>query len=48
MYYTALVEGCFLKGSGLTELWGNLAALAVIAAGMLTLGHALFRKRVRG
>lgn len=48
MYYTALVEGCFLKGSGLPELWGNLAALAVIAAGMLTLGHALFRKRVRG
>lgn len=47
MYYTALVEGSFLRGAGLRELWGNLAALVVIGAGILTLGHALLHKRTR-
>jgi hypothetical protein len=47
MYHNDVAQGTFLKGSGLAELWRPLAALALFAAALVTLAHALFRKRVR-
>jgi len=47
MYYTAIVEGSFLKGAGLTELGGNLAVLAVQSALILCFGPLLLHKRTR-
>jgi len=45
-YFTEIVRGVFLKGSGLVDLWPSLAALAVLGVSILTLSAARFRKRL--
>jgi ABC-2 type transport system permease protein/ribosome-dependent ATPase len=47
MYYTTIVEGSFLKGARLAQLWPELLALTLYAAAGLWVGHWRFRKRVR-
>ena len=46
MYYTNVISGCFLKGVGLEVLWWDVLVLAAYAAGLLTLGYLMFRKRL--
>ncbi len=45
MYYTNIVVGSFLKGSGLEQLWPDLLVLAVYAVALFALGYVLFSKR---
>ncbi|MBV1775361.1 ABC transporter permease [Burkholderiaceae bacterium DAT-1] len=45
MYYTDIVTGCFLKGSGLAEMWRELAVLAAYALALFTAGYRLMSKR---
>lgn len=47
MYYTDIVVGCFLKGSGFAQLWQDLAILAVYAGTLFSLGYHLISKRPR-
>jgi ABC-2 type transport system permease protein/ribosome-dependent ATPase len=47
MYYTNIVLGSFLKGTGITVLWMNVAVLAVYALILFTTGYLLFTKRPR-
>jgi ABC-2 type transport system permease protein/ribosome-dependent ATPase len=46
-HYTTIVQGTFLKGAGLAELWTHALAVAAHAALMLGAAWLLFRKRVR-
>jgi ABC-2 type transport system permease protein/ribosome-dependent ATPase len=46
-HYTTILQGTFLKGAGVAELWGNALVVAAHAALMLALACALFRKRLR-
>ncbi|MBI1735368.1 MAG: ABC transporter permease [Candidatus Rokubacteria bacterium] len=46
-HYTTIVQGTFLKGAGLAELWTPALAIAAHAALMLAAAWLLFRKRVR-
>jgi len=43
-YFLVIVRGTFLKGVGLDVLWPQMAALAAIAGGLLTLSVLRFRK----
>ncbi|MGV8075306.1 MAG: ABC transporter permease [Syntrophobacteraceae bacterium] len=45
MYYTNIITGCFLKGIGLEVLWTDVLVLAGYAAGLFTIGYAMFHKR---
>ncbi len=45
-YFTEIVRGVFLKGSGLNYLWPSMAALAVLGIAALTLSAARFKKRI--
>lgn len=45
-YFTEIVRGVFLKGSGLNYLWPSMAALAVFGTSILALSTARFRKRI--
>lgn len=47
MYYTDIVVGVFLKGSGPAILWPDLLVLAGYTTALLTVGYTLFRKRPR-
>jgi ABC-2 type transport system permease protein len=47
MYYTNVLRGAFLKGVGPEVLWRDLAALAVYATVLGSLGCWLFTKRPR-
>ena len=43
-YYLEMVRGVFLKGAGLTVLWPQIAALAVMGGSILWLASTRFRK----
>jgi ABC-2 type transport system permease protein/ribosome-dependent ATPase len=45
MHYLEIVQGTFLKGLGVAELWPEAAVLAVQAASALVVAWALFHKR---
>lgn len=45
-YFLEIVRGIFLKGSGFTVLWPQMAALAVIGVVVLTASTLLFHKRL--
>jgi ABC-2 type transport system permease protein len=45
-YFTEIVRGIFLKGSGFNHLWPSLAALAAIGGAILALSVTRFRKRL--
>ena len=45
-HYLEIVRGIFLKGAGARELWPQLAALAAMGAGLLTLAATRFHKRL--
>jgi ABC-2 type transport system permease protein/ribosome-dependent ATPase len=47
MYYNDVLEAVFLKGMGFAAVGWEAAVIAVQAAAVLTLAHALFHKRVR-
>ena len=43
-YYLVIIRGVFLKGVGLTVLWPQMFALAVLGAALLTASIWRFRK----
>ena len=43
-YYLVIIRGTFLKGVGLTVLWPQMAALAILGTGLLALSILRFRK----
>ncbi|MHB1620246.1 MAG: ABC transporter permease [Sulfuricella sp.] len=43
-YFLVVIRAVFLKGVGLTVLWPDLAAMALLALGMLTISVLRFRK----
>jgi ABC-2 type transport system permease protein len=43
-YFLVVIRSVFLKGVGIDVLWPDLAAMAVLGAGMLTLSVLRFRK----
>ncbi len=43
-YYLVIIRGVYLKGLGLQVLWPQMAALALLGAGMLALAAGRFRK----
>ena len=43
-YYTVIIRGIFLKGSGIAVLWPEAAALGVFGIAVLTLASLRFRK----
>jgi ABC-2 type transport system permease protein/ribosome-dependent ATPase len=45
MYYNNIVLGCFLKGSGVVEMWPDVLVLGGYAVCLLGTGYALFTKR---
>jgi ABC-2 type transport system permease protein len=45
-YFLALVRGVFLKGSGMAELWPNLAALGCMGLLLMTASIRAFKKRL--
>src|SRR4051794_19518944 len=45
-YFIEIVRGIFLKGSGVTVLWPQMAALAVYGIAVLTLSAARFQKKL--
>lgn len=45
-YFVTLLEGIYLKGTGLGELWRPFLLLAAFAAAMLFVARASFRKRL--
>jgi ABC-2 type transport system permease protein len=45
-YFIDIVRGLFLKGSGFSVLWPQMAALAVFGVVILTLSSLRFRKRL--
>ncbi|HEX7877809.1 MAG TPA: ABC transporter permease, partial [Candidatus Eisenbacteria bacterium] len=45
-YYTNVLRGVFLKGSGMAVLWPEALALAVSGVVVLTLASLRFRKRL--
>jgi ABC-2 type transport system permease protein len=44
-YFLVIIRGIFLKGIGLTALWPQLVALAVIGTSLLVISTLRFRKR---
>jgi ABC-2 type transport system permease protein/ribosome-dependent ATPase len=47
MYYTDIALGSFLKGIGMEQLWGRVAALVLYTLVLWTASFLLFHKRVR-
>lgn len=45
-YYLEIVRGVFLKGTGLAELWHQIAALLIFGTAMVTFSALRFRKRL--
>jgi len=45
-YFLEIVRGVFLKGSGVSVLWPQLVALAIIGASVLTLSALRFHKKL--
>ena len=45
-HYTAIVRGIMLKGSGVTNLWPQILALAVLGIGLYTVATLRLRKRL--
>ena len=45
MYYTDIVMGSFLKGVGLTALWGNVLVLILYTVVLFSAGYFMFSKR---
>jgi len=45
-YFLTIIRSVMLKGSGLAELWVEVAALAAFAVGFVALGAIGFRKRL--
>lgn len=45
MFYTRIVEGTFLKGTGLADLWLNVVILMLFAAALFIVSYLLFHKR---
>lgn len=45
-HFVIISRGVFVKGAGLTELWGYVAALAVIGLLFLTLTALMFKKKL--
>jgi ABC-2 type transport system permease protein len=45
-HFVIISRGVFIKGTGLTELWGYVAALAVVGAMFLTLTALMFKKKL--
>ncbi|MDM7997761.1 MAG: ABC transporter permease [Acidobacteriota bacterium] len=45
-YFTEIVRGVFLKGSGFNYLWPSMAVLAVLGIAIITLSAARFKKRI--
>ncbi len=45
MYYTRIVEGSFLKGIGVTQLWANVVVLFGFAVVCFTISYLRFHKR---
>ena len=43
-YFLVIIRGVFLKGVGLSVLWPQMAALAVLGTGLLLLASTRFRK----
>ncbi len=47
MYYTNILTGTFLKGTGMADLWQDVLVLTVYAAALFLVGYSLFSKRPR-
>ena len=47
MYYTNILTGTFLKGTGMADLWLDVMILTVYAAALFLVGYKLFSKRPR-
>jgi ABC-2 type transport system permease protein len=45
-YFIEIVRGIFLKGTGISVLWPQMACLAVYGMAMLGLSAARFRKKL--
>jgi len=45
-YFLVIIRAIFLKGTGMTVLWPQLLALAIIGTTLLTLSALRFRKRI--
>jgi len=45
-HFVIISRGVFVKGTGLTELWGYVAALAAVGAMFLTLTALMFKKKL--
>ena len=45
-YFMEIVRGVFLKGSGVSVLWPQMLALAVIGVVVMTLSAGRFHKRL--
>jgi ABC-2 type transport system permease protein len=45
-HFVIISRGVFIKGAGLVELWGYVAALAVVGAMFLTLTALMFKKKL--
>ncbi len=45
-YFLVVIRGVFLKGNGLTILWPQLVALAILGASVMGLSVTRFRKRL--
>ncbi len=45
-YYVTILRGIFLKGSGLSDLWGPMIGLSLYAAGIIWLAARAFQKRL--
>lgn len=47
MYYTRLVEGSFLKGTGIAQLWPNVAVLILFSVVLFAISYIRFHKRTK-
>jgi drug efflux transport system permease protein len=45
-YYTNVIRGIFLRGSGMSVLWPDAVTMAAMGVGILTVASLRFRKRV--
>ena len=45
MYYTRIVEGSFLKGTGVAQLWSSVAVLFLFSAVFFGISYLRFHKR---
>ncbi|MEN6521399.1 MAG: ABC transporter permease [Armatimonadota bacterium] len=47
MFFTRIVEGCFLKGTGFAQLWTNVLVLLVFSAVLFSISYLRFHKRTK-